>query len=297
MATVHYQKMHSGQLIAYSRYGAPNGHPLLYFHGSPGSRREIRNCDEKACALGLQIVSMDRPGMGRSDFCGAYTLLDHARDILEVADALGFEMFSICSLSGGAATRYSVACAAPDRIRFAIDVAGWAHVAAPTALKSSMAPLDQVYLWIARHTPWLFGSSFRLIKWASASPTRLMRVLSKSLSQADRAWLGTKDNMQRFQESLQEALNQGIAGAAVDARLRYLPWGYDLADISIPDHLIHGTDDIFVPHSYAVWKRDRLAKARLTTIPSAGHLEMMDRIPALAAEVIFGSSMEKEQSS
>ena len=42
MAIVHYQKMHSGQLIAYSRYGALNGHPLLYFHGSPGSRLEIR---------------------------------------------------------------------------------------------------------------------------------------------------------------------------------------------------------------------------------------------------------------
>ena len=235
--------------------------------------------------------------MGQSNFCGAYTLLDYARDVLEVADALGFGTFSISSLSGGAATLYSVAYIAPDRIQFAIDVAGWAPVGEHTALKSSMAPLDKAYRWIAQHTPWLFGVSFRLIKWAATSPTWLMRLLSTSLSEADRTWLSTSDNLQRFQESLLEALNQGVAGGAADARLRYLPWGFDLADIAIQVHIFHGTDDLFAPHSYALWKRDRLPQAYLMTLPSAGHLELMDRVPGLIAKVISDPKLGKEISS
>ena len=269
----------------------------MYFHGSPGSRLELKNCDEDARALGLQIVSMDRPGMGRSDFCCLYSLLDHARDVLELADALGFGMFSICGLSGGAATLYSVAYIAPDRVQFTVDVAGWAPVAEYTALKSSMAQLDKLYLSIAQHTPWLFGVSFRLIKWAATSPTWLVRLLSTSLSGADRALLGALDNLQRFQESLLEAFNQGVAGAAADARLRYLPWGFDVADITTPVHIFHGTDDLFAPHSYAVWKRNRLALACLTTLPSVGHLEMMDCVPVLGAEVISDPKLRKEESS
>jgi pimeloyl-ACP methyl ester carboxylesterase len=58
---------------------------------------------------GVQLIGLDRPGIGRSDAKAGYRLLDWPDDVVEVADGLGIERFAVEGLSGGGP--YALACA------------------------------------------------------------------------------------------------------------------------------------------------------------------------------------------
>ena len=46
--------------------GDPAGFPVMYFHGTPGSRLDLAFGDELIAAMGVRLVSFDRPGYGGS---------------------------------------------------------------------------------------------------------------------------------------------------------------------------------------------------------------------------------------
>ena len=50
--------------ISYLDVGDPQGIPILYFHGSPGSRLEAIFAEDAAIKHGYKIYALDRPGMG-----------------------------------------------------------------------------------------------------------------------------------------------------------------------------------------------------------------------------------------
>ena len=51
-----------GRRLGYAQYGTPDGEPLLYFHGHPGSRLEARFAHRTAAEAGLRVIALDRPG-------------------------------------------------------------------------------------------------------------------------------------------------------------------------------------------------------------------------------------------
>lgn len=60
-------RLKDGRTLAYCEYGLPDGKPVLFFHGHPGSRLEFSVFDpgDLASELGLRIIAADRPGHGR----------------------------------------------------------------------------------------------------------------------------------------------------------------------------------------------------------------------------------------
>jgi hypothetical protein len=61
-------QLSDGRTLAYLDSGDPEGHPVFYFHGSPGSRLEGLMYDELNQQLGIRMIVLDRPGYGLSDF-------------------------------------------------------------------------------------------------------------------------------------------------------------------------------------------------------------------------------------
>ena len=55
-----------GRKLGYADYGDPNGKPILYQHGIPGSRIEATRYHDLGKELGLRIIAIDRPGYGWS---------------------------------------------------------------------------------------------------------------------------------------------------------------------------------------------------------------------------------------
>ena len=63
--------------------GDPAGFPVLYFHGTPGSRLDLAYADDLTAAAGVQLISFDRPGYGGSS-PGPFGLSSVAHDGLEL---------------------------------------------------------------------------------------------------------------------------------------------------------------------------------------------------------------------
>ena len=58
-----------GRRLGYRATGAPDGDPLFYFHGFPGSRLEADLLCKDAGVRGWRVFAIDRPGMGFPIFC------------------------------------------------------------------------------------------------------------------------------------------------------------------------------------------------------------------------------------
>src|SRR5207244_11105793 len=95
----------------------PGGPLVLWFHGSPGARRQIPVAGRIAADhLGLRLVCVERPGIGSSTDHAYHQVRDWAPDVAAVADHLGYDRFMVVGLSGGGP--YALACAheLPDRV-------------------------------------------------------------------------------------------------------------------------------------------------------------------------------------
>ena len=99
--------------MGYAEFGDPSGSVVLWFHGTPGGRRQFPLVGRRAAEkLGLRVVLVERAGSGLSDShptSGA----DWAADMVHVADALGAERLGVVGLSGGGP--YALSCAATPR--------------------------------------------------------------------------------------------------------------------------------------------------------------------------------------
>src|SRR5688500_4433105 len=87
-------RLRDGRTVGYAEYGDPDGVPLLFFHGTPGSRLQLRALDEPARRHHVRLLAPDRPGFGESSPQPGRTVGQYADDIRELADDLRLERFA-----------------------------------------------------------------------------------------------------------------------------------------------------------------------------------------------------------
>ena len=101
----------TGRRLGFAEFGDPAGDPVLWFHGTPGGRRQFPLLGRRAAEeISLRVVAVGRPGTGLSDPHPYESVADWASDVAHVADSLGAERFGVAGLSGGGP--YALACAA-----------------------------------------------------------------------------------------------------------------------------------------------------------------------------------------
>ena len=106
-----------GRLLSYRGYGPPDGLPVLFFPGTPGSAVEWSMWPSgSAERSGIRVIAVDRPGLGWSDWQPSRRVLDWPVDVTALADALGLQRFTVLGYSGG--VPYALACGQllPDRV-------------------------------------------------------------------------------------------------------------------------------------------------------------------------------------
>src|SRR5437660_11899641 len=60
-------RLSDGRRLGYAEFGDPAGPLVLWFHGSPGARRQVPVAGRDAAEhLGLRLVCVERPGVGNS---------------------------------------------------------------------------------------------------------------------------------------------------------------------------------------------------------------------------------------
>src|SRR4051794_52244 len=83
-------RLADGRRLGYAIYGAPAGDAVLWFHGTPGGRRQVPDGVRRAALeRNVRVVGIDRPGTGASSSHLHKSVLDYAADIEQLADAIG----------------------------------------------------------------------------------------------------------------------------------------------------------------------------------------------------------------
>ena len=137
----------SGRIRA-RRWGADGAPLLLCIHGLSANLSGFTYLAERLSSRDRQGVAIDLRGRGRSEVTpsGSYGLENHARDILDVAAALGVDEFDLAGWSLGALISMRVALRDGARVRSVtlIDHAGPSDAAALAPIRSGLGRLDAV---------------------------------------------------------------------------------------------------------------------------------------------------------
>jgi pimeloyl-ACP methyl ester carboxylesterase len=267
-----------GRVLAVEDTGDPAGRPVLVHMGTPNSRHLYGPNVADATRRGLRLISYDRPGFGGSTSHPGLTVADCAADVRAICDALGIDRLVMWGISGGGP--HVLACAAllPDLVAAAASLA-------------SLAPYG------AEGLDWFEGmgqdnvDDFRLLltdkeaarakvekdreEFLAASASDLAQALKSLLTPTDAAVL-TGELAEYLTYISHEGLAPGSQGWWDEGLAQLGPWGFDLADISVPVLLLHGREDRFVPFSHGQWLAAHIPGVEAILLDNDGHLTLLE---------------------
>ncbi len=267
-------RLADGRKLGYARYGSPGGIPVFYFHGLPGCRREAELIAPDAAQLGVELIAIDRPGIGRSSYQCGRAINDWPQEVLTVADHLGMQehLLGVIGMSGGAP--YAAACARwiPERLSHVAIVSGHAPMAGVHLCPPGNR--DRAILAAARH-PQLGRMAFQMVRRRlMRSPERTTRQLTQSWTDADRQLVFCDPRWKRLMiEEICESIRCGTEGVYTEVQLLSRCWGFRLCDITnVPVSIWQGGCDGLTPASMGRYFHHCIPGSQLFLDPPAGHI-------------------------
>ncbi len=280
-----------GRTVVVRDAGDPSGAPVVYFHGTPGSRLDIGFGDDMAAARGVRVISVDRPGYGAAPFA-PYGLRSVARDAAAIADGLGLGRFAVLGWSGGGPFALAAAALLGERVT-RVGVAGGA------------APFEQVPGAMDRFTDddrlalsFLPGDPARAAEQFRLGNEEMLQLMVSVRDDEQAPWIdwlwGASDPdvvsdpllRRALRSVLHEGLRQGPLGVAWDNVAWTGPWEVDPRDARCPVHLWYGDRDEMVPVVNGTWFAENLPDARLVVYPGEGHLVPMRHWPEILTALV-----------
>jgi len=265
-----------GRRVGYRVYGLPEGAPVVFFHGFPGSRLQAALVHGQALAAGIALVAFDRPGFGLSDPAPAPTVDHIAGDVLHLAQALSHRRFAVLGVSCGGPHALAAARLMPDRVAAVGLLAGIGPMDQPL-LRKGQLPLLRAMFGLARWHPSLISPLLAADRWMFRGDSeRAVRALASMLTPPDRRMIeGSTAVRQAFAASLAEAYRQGIGGAMQEAH-RIAHFGTaQLEGVRAPVHVFQSGQDHNVPPAMGRFMAERLAAATYHDCPDEGHLSIV----------------------
>ena len=254
--------------LCYSQFGDPNGFPLFFFHGWPGSRLQGKGLNKIARKNKIRIIATDRPGSGLSDYYKGRTLLDFPDDIIALANHLGLKKFSILGNSGGGP--YAAVCA--YKISNRLHKVGITVGLSPTNITGvlrGMAFRNQAIWFLYHYIPLLMKiNSWGLYLKDKLFPRNFIDIFN---SKADREML-TNEMKTEILVNRKEAFRQGIKGVAQDLKLYTNDWGFEVKNIHSRVYLWYGLQDKMVSIEMGRYYKKHITNSKLKLYPDVGHL-------------------------
>ena len=254
-----------GRALTWEEYGDPAGRPLVHHHGGMSCALDAACLDAVCAARGVRLLAIDRPGIRGSSRHRGYGVRDLAVDVGDLADHLGLQRLAVSGWSAGGP--HALACAAVLGER----VTAVATVGAPAPSDSGHLGLavDRFLYPVSRHAAPLAALAVRV---TARAPARLKQSQTRRAvgCAADRRVLdglppGT------LAAWLDGAQSQGPWGVLDDYAATGADWGPMLAAVSVPVHVVHGTDDRLVPVDHARRLATGIDGARLRLLDGQGH--------------------------
>jgi pimeloyl-ACP methyl ester carboxylesterase len=269
-------KLKDGRTLGFAEYGDSQGKPIFEFHGNPSSRLGSGLFDETAKRMEIRVIGIDRPGMGLSDYKPQRKLLDWPDDVIELADALGFEQFPIIGGSGGVPATLACAYKIPERLSAVGVLFGPRPIGTPGAT-DGWRRSRRIQAFLERNSPfWVTKMGMSIVaRIMRNNPDKALSKMFEELPPSDRAAFDNPRVKQQYIDTILEAFRAGPDGVTLDIILTMKPWGFKLEDISIEVHLWHGDSDKVVPPAMGHYLADTIPSCRAKFIPEEGHFSLL----------------------
>ena len=272
--------------------GPADGLPLVFHHGTPGAATPIRALELAAHARGLRLVTTSRPGYGNSTRQPGRSVVDVVADTDAVLAALGAERCLTMGWSGGGP--HALACGA--RL----------SAAAAVLVVAGVAPYE------ADGLDWMAGmGEDNIVEFSAAlqgedelrpllrQQGELLRNIRADdivswmqslLPDVDRAAL-TGEFGEDMAASFRDAVRVGVDGWLDDDLAFARPWGFSLAEISVPTMIWQGSADLMVPFAHGQWLASRLPAASAHLEAGEGHLSIgLGKLDTMLDELVKAAS-------
>lgn len=265
----------SGQDIQAFRLGAPDGAPLLYCHGWPGSGIQAALAGDAGKRLGFSILSLDRPGIGGSSFFANRKITDWPETAVELAQAQGWESFHILAVSGGCPYALATAATFPERVRSVHICCGAAEP--DYLLKGTLS--YPVYRWLLhfhRHTPGLLLLGLQAARvYLRIIPESLVFVpFLPFIPPADRKAVRPKAKRKLLARSVAASFRQHPRGILHDATRYIEGWGFSPSEVRAPTVFHHGTADRNIPMTATRKTSEKISGATFIEWNGEGHYSL-----------------------
>lgn len=274
-----------GRTIRAFSFGDPEGRPLLYCHGWPGSGLQAALADDAARRFGFRVLSPDRPGIGGSDFVPGRRIADWPATAAAVTGAFGWERFHLLAVSGGGPYALATAAAFPERVRSVTICCGAAR---PDLILSTeySYPVYRALRVLHEKAPFLLHGGLQLTR-------AYFRVVPMSwaflpffpfIPPTDRKAVRPRRHRILLARSVAAAFRQPPLGVLHDATRFIEDWGVDLGRIACPVVFHHGAEDRNIPLEAARQTAAEVPGAEFHEVPGHGHYSL----PLLYLETIIG---------
>jgi pimeloyl-ACP methyl ester carboxylesterase len=265
-----------GRVLAVWDGGDPSGSPVLVHNGTPMSRHLYGPNVADAAEQGLRLISYDRPGYGGSTPQPGRTVADCAADVRAICSALEIGKLAMWGLSGGGPRVLACAALLPELVTAAAALASFAPydaagldwydgMSAADAYRRALTDPDAVRAGLDK------GREEELAMTASG----LTKLWAPFLSAPDATVL-TGGLAEYTIRANHEALAPGSQGWWDDSYGLIRPWGFEVADISVPVLLLHGRQDKFVPFAHGQWLATHIPGVEARLLDDDGHLTLQE---------------------
>ena len=257
--------------LTYTEYGCPDGVPVVFLHGTPGSRRLGQLFDTVAEAFGVRVLAPDRPGYGRSTPWPARSIRDAGQFVSTVLDDAGVPSAGLIAFSGGGPYALAAAATRPGRIDRADIVAG----PTPPDVSEETPAMQRLLAGLATKTPFVLRGLFRGQTWL-ADRLDPSFVVAQYTTEGN-AESVSDDVAEIVKADFVEAFARRRQGAVTEFRNTATDWGIDFGEIDTEVHLWHGTNDTNVPIADVRRLGTRIPTAQLHVLDDADHLQTLLR--------------------
>ncbi len=250
---------------------------VLVMHGMPGSGLLYRRWVEEASARGIQLISYDRPGYGRSSDCPGRSIRDCAADVTAIVDELGIDQMGVWGWSAGGP--YALACAAllPDLVVAAAvlgSLGPWGAPGLDFFGGMGQGNVDEIELYLSDPAAARKKNMQDRDEVLATSVDQQARMLASLLSGTDAEAL-TGEFAAWLLHTEQNGLSAGDQGWWDDGAAHLSPWGFDIRAIHVPVKVWHGRHDRFSPFQHGQWLADHVPGAEASLSDSDGHLTLV----------------------
>lgn len=273
-----------GRKLSYSEFGDPNGVPIISCHGGLVCRLDIEHASECAKKMCVRIISIDRPGIGFSDFQPNREQLDWPNDVKELCDYLKIQHFSVLGWSLGG--QYAVTCGylLPDRVKKVGVIAGAIPIDSPQIL-SELNGMDRFFIKLSYKYPWLAKSIFKIGARLGYSGSKILLYFMRKRFSHHVSGI-TDWKLEHYATMFSEGV-RNADGVIQEYIIFGKPWGFDPQDVKVSITWWYGEKDALVSPKWLPLIKQQFPQAKLVVYPNEGHFLATRHYQEILSELKF----------